>query len=51
MYTGDSRQFSAVLAHLAVGDGVQAWGWAAGTSVLGPLSYFGWRAREKSARI
>ncbi len=25
---------SALIAHLAVGDGVQAWGWAAGTTVL-----------------
>ena len=34
---------SAVLAHLAVGDGPQAWGWAAGTGVLWGLSYFFWR--------
>ena len=34
---------SALLAHLAVGDGPQAWGWAAGTSVLWLLSYFFWR--------
>ena len=34
---------SAVIAHLAVGDGVQAWGWAAGTGVLWALSYFFWR--------
>ena len=31
---------SAVIAHLAVGDGPQAWGWAAGTGVLWALSYF-----------
>ena len=34
---------SAVYAHLAVGDGPQAWGWAAGTAVLWGLSYFFWR--------
>jgi hypothetical protein len=34
---------SAVIAHLAVGDGPQAWGWAAGTGVLWGLSYFFWR--------
>lgn len=34
---------SAVLAHLAVGDGPEAWGWAAGTDVLWGLSYFFWR--------
>jgi hypothetical protein len=34
---------SAVLAHLAVGDGPQAWGWAAATGVLWGLSYVFWR--------
>ena len=34
---------SAVLAHLAVGDGPQAWGWAVGTGVLWALSYYFWR--------
>jgi len=34
---------SAVLAHVAVGDGPQAWGWAAGTLLLGAASYFFWR--------
>jgi hypothetical protein len=34
---------SAVIAHLAVGDGLQAWGWAAATGVLWALSYFYWR--------
>ncbi len=37
---------SAVLAHVAVGDGPQAWGWAAGTGVLWGLSYFFWRRLE-----
>lgn len=36
---------SAVMAHMAVGDGVQAWGWAAGTGVLWALSYLLWRRR------
>ena len=34
---------SAVIAHLAVGDGPEAWGYAAGTGVLWGLSYFIWR--------
>jgi hypothetical protein len=34
---------SAVIAHLAMGEGFQAWGWAAGTGVLWALSYFFWR--------
>jgi len=39
---------SAVIAHLAVGDGANAWGWAAGTGVLWGLSYFFWRRLEAS---
>jgi hypothetical protein len=34
---------SALIAHFAVGDGPDAWGWAAGTSVLWALSYVLWR--------
>ena len=34
---------SALIAHLAVGDGVDAWSWAAGTGVLWCLSYFSFR--------
>jgi hypothetical protein len=34
---------SAVIAHLSVGDGPEAWGWAAGTFVLWGFSYFFWR--------
>lgn len=34
---------SAVIAHLAVGDGPEAWGWAASIGVLLGLSYFFWR--------
>ena len=33
---------SALIAHFAMGDGVAAWGWAAGTGVLWGLSYFLW---------
>ena len=46
---------SAVIAHVAVGDGVQAWGWAAATAVLWALSYFLWRstgeARERIGHL
>src|ERR1700724_4892796 len=34
---------SALIAHLSVGDGPDAWGWAAATGVLWGLSYFFWR--------
>ena len=34
---------SALIAHFAVGDGPEAWGFAAGTSVLWALSYLFWR--------
>jgi hypothetical protein len=34
---------SALIAHLSVGDGPEAWAWAAGTAVLWGLSYFFWR--------
>jgi hypothetical protein len=34
---------SAVIAHLSVGDGPEAWGWAAATAVLWGISYFFWR--------
>ena len=37
---------SALIAHLAVGDGPAAWGWAAGTGVLWGLSYFFWRRQQ-----
>jgi hypothetical protein len=37
---------SALIAHLSVGEGPEAWGWAAGTSVLWGLSYFLWRLQE-----
>jgi hypothetical protein len=41
---------SAVIAHLAVGDGLKAWGWAAGTGVLWGLSYFFWRSSRSQLR-
>jgi hypothetical protein len=34
---------SAVIAHVAVGDGPEAWGWAAATGVLWAISYVLWR--------
>ena len=37
---------SALIAHLAVGDGPEAWSPAAATSVLWGLSYFFWRRLE-----
>ncbi len=36
---------SALIAHLSVGDGPEAWSWAAGTLVLWGLSYFFWRSQ------
>jgi len=37
---------SALIAHFSVGDGPEAWGWAAATSVLWALSYYFWRRLE-----
>jgi len=37
---------SALIAHLAVGDGAPKWGWSVGTAVLWGLSYFFFRKRE-----
>ena len=34
---------SALIAHVSVGDGPDAWGWAAGTGLLWGLSYYAWR--------
>ncbi len=42
---------SALIAHLAVGDGPQAWGWAAGTAILWGSSYGFWRVRQGGARV
>jgi hypothetical protein len=38
---------SALIAHLAMGDGAEAWGWAAATAVVWGLSYFLWRHRAQ----
>jgi hypothetical protein len=37
---------AAFIAHLAVGDGPEAWGWPVGSGVLWGLSYFFWRRLE-----
>jgi hypothetical protein len=37
---------SALIAHFAVGEGPEAWIWAAATSVLWGISYFLWRRRQ-----
>jgi len=38
---------SALLAHLAVGDGPEAWSWAAGMSILWSVSYWLWRRLQE----
>jgi hypothetical protein len=40
---------SAVIAHLAMGEGPRAWGWAAGTGVLWAASYVCWRRLQPGA--
>ena len=40
---------SALIAHFSLGDGPDAWGWAAGTSVLWGLSYFFWRRLQPAS--
>ena len=42
---------SALIAHIAVGDKIAAWGWAAGTGILWALSYFFFRRLETTQRI
>ena len=39
---------SALIAHFSVGDGPEAWGWAAGSGVLWALSYFLWRRLQST---
>jgi len=41
---------SALIAHISVGDGPEAWGFAAATGVLWGLSYFFWRRVQASQR-
>lgn len=41
---------SALIAHLSVGDGPEAWSWSAGTFVLWGLSYVLWRQMEAANR-
>jgi hypothetical protein len=38
---------SALIAHLAVGDGASKWSWPVGTFVLGALSYYFFRKMER----
>lgn len=40
---------SALIAHLAVGDGPEKWSWAAGTAVLWGLSCGPWRLMQSRA--
>jgi len=40
---------SALIAHFAMGDGPEVWGWAAGTGLLWGLSYFFWRRVQAAA--
>ena len=42
---------SALIAHFAVGDGPQAWGWAAGCAILWGLSYLFWRRLQPTPAI
>src|SRR5216117_3444095 len=42
---------SALIAHLSVGDGPEAWGWAAATGVLWGLSYFFWRRLQATPAV
>ncbi len=42
---------SALIAHLAVGDGVEKWSWAAGTGVLWGASYFCFRRLLGGAEV
>lgn len=40
---------SALIAHVSIGEGAEAWGWAAGTGVLWGLSYFFWGRVQAAA--
>ncbi len=41
---------SAVIAHVSMGDGPEAWGFAVGTSVLWAISYVSWRRLQAPTR-
>jgi DoxX-like protein len=41
---------SALIAHFAIGEGPEAWGWAAGTAVLWAISYICWRPAQRRRR-
>src|SRR5262245_55319805 len=40
---------SAIIAHLSVGDGPEAWSWAAGTGLLWGISYSLWRRLQATS--
>jgi hypothetical protein len=42
--------FSALVAHVAMGDGIAQWGWAAGTAVLWVCSYYSFHKRTPVER-
>ena len=42
---------SALIAHLAVGDGPDAWGWAVATGILWGVSYFFWRRLQATPAL
>jgi hypothetical protein len=42
---------SALVAQLSVGDGPEAWGWAAATGVLWGLSYLSWRRLQDTPKL
>jgi hypothetical protein len=42
---------SAIIAHLAVGDGPGAWGWAAVTGLLWAISYVLWRRLQAASTL
>ncbi|MGJ5819563.1 DoxX family protein [Paludibaculum fermentans] len=42
---------SALIAHLSVGDGPDAWSWAAGSFALWGISYLSWRRRQAARPV
>ena len=42
---------SALIAHLSIGEGPAAWGWAAGTAVLWAFSYVSWRRLQTTPTL